>query len=460
MSERSLRVLKLVAENVKRLSVVEIIPGDNPLVLIGGKNGAGKTSVIDSIAYVLGGERLVPSEPIRAGESEAKITADLDEFIVIRKFSRRREMLCGPIPDDVPHVHDSSCPSKWGETTSTLSITNREGAKYPSPQAMLDKLLGKLSFDPLAFSRESSKKQNEILRQLTKLDFSMLDSQRTSASERRAMHKKSLTIAEGERAKMPTYADAPAEVISIEEISAEVRKADDLRNAAETASIAVEAAKKFLEANDNEQRAAKEGIQRLEAELKRAKDHLQFLTNTGETKTAETQLLVTAAEEAKKLVPNFEELDKRLREIDLTNGKVRANIIAADRDKEVKRLEGLVATEDARVKEIDLSKAQMLEAAKFPIPGLGLTDDGVTFEGLPLEQVSSSVQLRVSVAIGLALNSSIKVLLIRNGNLLDDDSLKIVSGMAAESGAQVWMEYVTASGDGMTVMMEDGHVKA
>jgi hypothetical protein len=92
------------------------------------------------------------------------------------------------------------------------------------------------------------------------------------------------------------------------------------------------------------------------------------------------------------------------------------------------------------------------------VPGLGLSDDGVTFGGLPFAQASSSEQLRVSVAIGLALNPKLKVLLIRNGNMLDDDSLKAVAAQAEEAGAQVWCEWVTSNPEGVSVMIEDGRV--
>ena len=120
--------------------------------------------------------------------------------------------------------------------------------------------------------------------------------------------------------------------------------------------------------------------------------------------------------------------------------------------------QALVAELTKKLEQLDADKAAKLQGAKFPVAGLGLTDDGVTFEGLPLAEVSASVQLRVSIAIGLALNPTLKVLLIRNGNLLDDDSLKLVAEQAAEAGAQVWMEYVTSDAGDVSVMLEDGHV--
>src|SRR5262249_30133280 len=146
--------------------------------------------------------------------------------------------------------------------------------------------------------------------------------------------------------------------------------------------------------------------------------------------------------------------------IDAKNTKVRLNLAKAAQEAEVERLRKLVEEDDDMVKAVDAKKKELLGAAKFPIDGLGLSDNGVTWNGLPLEQASASEQLRISVAIALALNPTLRVLLVRNGNLLDDDNLKALAEQAEEAKAQVWMEFVTTKPEGMTVVMEDGHAKA
>ncbi len=331
---------------------------------------------------------------------------------------------------------------------------------------MRDKLLGRLTFDPLAFSREPAKSQNEILRRLVHLDFSLLDGQRKTAYDRRAMHKKSVSIAEGQLATLPTHANVPKEEIPIDDLSAKIRKGDELRRIAQTRMDSVETVQRNVEALQRG-RAEKAGtlreiraqIERLEARYAAEDSDQAKLDIEIEAKTTELSNLVAVMEEAKAAVPNFEELDTQLAEVDRTNRKVRENLARAAQEAEVKRLAGLVAEEDAKIKKIDTKKEETLQSTKFPIAGLGLSDEGVTFNNLPLEQASSSEQLRISVAIGLALNPSVNVLLIRNGNLLDEENLKLVTDMAEAASAQVWMEFVTASPEGMTVLMEDGHVK-
>lgn len=103
-------------------------------------------------------------------------------------------------------------------------------------------------------------------------------------------------------------------------------------------------------------------------------------------------------------------------------------------------------------------RAAMIQAAEFPVQGLAISETGVTLHGIPFSQCSSAEQLRVSVAIGLAANPKLKVLLIRDGSLLDDESLALVARMAEEAKAQVWIERVEVDKT-VSVIIEDGHVK-
>ena len=95
--------------------------------------------------------------------------------------------------------------------------------------------------------------------------------------------------------------------------------------------------------------------------------------------------------------------------------------------------------------------------ADFPIPGLAFDADGVTFNGIPFAQCSSAERLRVSVAMGIALNPKLKVLLIRDGSLLDDNNLAMIAEAAKEADAQVWIERVS-KGEECSVIIEDGEV--
>ncbi|NIV98742.1 AAA family ATPase, partial [Candidatus Saccharibacteria bacterium] len=144
-----MKIVQLTAENVKKLKVVRIRP-DGSLVVIGGKNGQGKSSVLECIMAALGGKKHVLPEAVREGEKKGYTELDLDNGISIKRTFTK-------------------------DGGGQLTITNKEeGTSYSSPQAMLDKIVGKISFDPLMFARAGEKEQLEFLRHLTGLDFSEL----------------------------------------------------------------------------------------------------------------------------------------------------------------------------------------------------------------------------------------------------------------------------------------------
>ena len=140
--------------DVKRLVAIDIRPNGD-VVVLGGKNGAGKSSVLDAITYALAGERSLPREPLRRGTEKGEVEIDLGEFRVRRTFT----------------------PGGGG----TLTVLSPEGARYPSQQAMLDRLTGKLAFDPLAFAGQKPDEQAKTLRGMLGLDFTTIDAERSAA---------------------------------------------------------------------------------------------------------------------------------------------------------------------------------------------------------------------------------------------------------------------------------------
>lgn len=142
------KIIQLNAENVKVLKAIEIKPDQN-IIELTGKNGQGKSSVIDSIIMGILGKKYQPEKPVREGESEANISINIGNLIIKRKIK--------------------------ADGSSTLRVENTEGASYGSPQAMLDELVSNISFDPLQFSKAMSSDNNKQLKVVLIKDGSLLD---------------------------------------------------------------------------------------------------------------------------------------------------------------------------------------------------------------------------------------------------------------------------------------------
>lgn len=149
---------------------------------------------------------------------------------------------------------------------------------------------------------------------------------------------------------------------------------------------------------------------------------------------------------------------EKIENAEAINRKIRENISYLDAQKAVRDREAKSTELSAELDQVDAAKLKKIQSAKFPIEGLSITDSGVTFNGVPFEQASGAEQLRVSVAIGMAANPKLRVLLCRDGSLLDETSLRILTEIVQERDYQLWLERV-GEGKECTVIIEDGYVK-
>jgi hypothetical protein len=412
-----MKIERLRALNVKRLDEIDLVLGDAALVIVGGNNGAGKTSVLDSIWMALGGATAVPERPIRDGQEEASVELDLGDWTVTRRWLRN-----GP---------------------GDLTVRNRDGDSKSRPQSWLDGLVGSLSFDPLAFSRQSPRAQADTLRTLVGLDTAQLDAVHARVYEERRAENRELKSLEARLAATPEV-EAPDEVVSVSGLSERLREAMASNAQRESLLHALDRAAARVMAAQGE-------LDRLRAEVVRAKAAVDEAEQAEDmaAKAVETAPPVIAIGEIQAEIAAAEDTNTRVRAKRARAG-LAAQVEAAR--KESDRLTG-------ELERVEESKAELLAAAEFPVPDLSLDGETVTYRGIPLAQSSSSEQLRVSLAMGLAMNPKLKVVLIRDGSLLDHDSLRIVEEMAVAAGAQVWVERVSQDGP-TTYIIEDGRVKA
>ncbi|MGV1047650.1 MAG: AAA family ATPase [Solirubrobacterales bacterium] len=422
------KIIKLTASNVKRLSAVSITP-EGALVVIGGKNGQGKSSTLDAIQYALGGDTSDPM-PVRRGEEKAVVVVDLGEIIVKRTFTAA------------------------GGTS--LVVTDADGVRKSGPQGILDKLTGKLTFDPLEFSRQKPKQQAETLRSLLGIDFTDADAKREKLFNERTLVNRDAKTLEARMQGMPTTPGLPAEEISTAEILEEQRKASAQNAANAIQRQNLEMRQSNLGDCEKDVNTASNLINRLESELKVAREDYEKAVEE-EKKTIR---LVKAQQEvvAGLADVSLEGFKAKLAEAEVTNSRIRANRARADVVKQYKAKSEEAENLTAAIGALDDDKRRQVTSAKFPIPGLSFDAAGnITLNEIPFQQACSSLQLQTSVAIGIALNPKLRIMLCRDGSLLDADSLKMLGEMAEKHDVQIWLEMVDPRLEG-AIIIEDGRI--
>jgi hypothetical protein len=413
-----MKIIELYSENVKRLRAVTISPTD-PVVVIGGNNGQGKSSVIDSIFYALGGKDALPLKPVHEGATHATIRVTLDDFTVERRIAPDR--------------------------SSSLRITGKDGGKLASPQALLDRIVGDLTFDPLAFAKMKPPAQVEALRKVAGLDekFATLDRQRAAKMEARTLLGRDVDKLAGSLATMPRIEDAPRAEVDVGGLMAQLREAQAARD-----SAASQKAK--LRNAEEEIRQCEESIADLESQLRTLQEALAGWKTYRDKQSAYVASLPDHA-------PTIAAIEAQIAGASEANRKHLHNQQRAKIAQEHDQAKAAYETLTAAIRDIAAQKEALLAAAAFPVPGLSFNADGVTMNGQPFEQASAAEQLRASVAMGAAVNPELKILLVRDGSLLDADSMRMLAEMAKESDMQVWLERVGA-GDENAIIIEDGEL--
>jgi DNA repair exonuclease SbcCD ATPase subunit len=425
------RIIGLQAENVKRIKAVDIRPNGSSMVVVGGNNGQGKTSTLDAIEIALCGGKKIPPKPVREGAESAHIVVETEDLVVTRTINPDR--------------------------TSSLVVTSKDGKKYSSPQKILDDLVSSLSFDPLEFTRMKPDKQEETLRELLGIDTKRLDLARSVAFESRTIVNREVKQMEAQLDKMPFHEDAPKDPLSTEEVQ-------EALNAAIAHNKRVSELDANLVAIDREIDGYEADATKCEAEIKRLRELLSAESAKRIAISKKIADTTKAREEAYKEASSVQEINEqeivaKLASLSGENQKVQDNKAYHDHVRllETKRKEA--EEHSKQITAVDAKKRKLLEEAEYPIPELSISPEGgVMLSGVPLEQASAAESLRASMAIAIAMNPDFPVALIRDGSLLDENSLRLVEEMAAEKNCQVWVERV-GEGEECSVIISEGVIK-
>lgn len=423
-----MKIVKLSAENFKKLRAVEITP-TGELVEITGRNSQGKTSVLDAIWAALAGTNHIQAVPIRKGQDRARIRLDLGELIVERRFTA---------------------------AGSTLAVENAEGARYKSPQGMLDALLGALTFDPLAFVSQAPREQFEALRAIVPLDVDVdqLDAMNRGDFDRRTeINREAKALrAQADGIAVPAdLPDAPVDTAALKDRLAGAAKVN--------ADLEARRGRREQAARDvTERRDAARRERERAGELRAEALRLEARAGALDAQADELQgKLETAAPlpdpiDAEAIRTDLDVAERVNRGVEQRQRKAGLLAQAAEQEAAAK---ALTETMEARAR----AKADAIARAPMPVPGLGFGDGVVTLGGIPFDQASTAEQLRVSVAIAMAANPRLRVIRIKEGSLLDEDGVALIATMAREHDYQVWLEKVDTSGK-VGIVIEDGAVVA
>jgi DNA repair exonuclease SbcCD ATPase subunit len=452
-----MKIIRLQVHNILRLVAVEIIPGDKPVIQLTGKNAQGKSSVLNAIWMALGGEDTIPSKPIHKGAEKGVIDVQLGDELDKPEYTVRRT---------------------FTDKGTYITVTSKEGARYPSPQALLDKLVGDLSFDPLEFTRMRPALQLEELARINPLevdkkklveisgiDLSLarggpLDLLNYYEEEIKGQRTLASRDAERSRAAADTaWKDAPE--TPPKEVS--VKELIEKRKARQSELDFWLGERRELERLQNGLRREKEDLAELSKNLDEAAAKIKRLSKM----VAEKEEIVAAADAQHKAAadkglgpqPTFDDVDAEMEKAEASNKLAAAHKKAAELEEKAQSAESIAAGVLEKLTAIRAYKTAVQATAKFPLPELSFGDGEVLLNGLPFKQASDAEQLRVSIAIAMAANPKLRVVRVRDGSLLDSDGMKLLEGLAKERDFQVWIETV---GEDKTVgvHIEDGQVVA
>lgn len=409
----SIAINKLEIENVKRIKAVKVEPSPTGLTVIGGNNNQGKTSVLDSIAWALGGNRFKPSKAAREGSvvpPSLKITMT-NGLIVERKGKN-----------------------------SSLKVIDPNGNK--GGQQLLDSFVEELAINLPKFMDSTAKEKADILLQIIGVGPQLAELEIKEKQLYDQRHAIGVIADQKEKfAKEQTYyPDAPKELVSIADLIAEqqevlAKNGENARKRQNAQQIKTAYEGKLAEVN------------RLSEQLKAAQAELETLENDLQIAT---DLTIDLIDES------TEEIESNIANIEQINLKVRANL-----DKEKAEEEARVQREEynrlsSEIEAVRKNKRDLLSDADLPLEGLSVNDGKLLYLGQEWDNMSGSQQLMVATAIVRKLKPDCGFVLIDKLEQMDQITLNQFGKWLEDEGLQAIATRVS-TGDECSIIIEDGY---
>lgn len=411
----SIKINNLEIENTKRIKAVRLEPTQNGLTVIGGKNGQGKTSVLDSIAWALGGEKFRPTSASREGAvTPPSLKITLNNGLIVERKGKN----------------------------SSLKVIDPNGNK--GGQQLLNEFVSELAIDLPKFLNASNKEKANTLLQIIGVGDELFHLEKL---ENEMYNRRHMTgqIADQKKKfadEQPYYADAPKELISVSDL---LKQQQDI-----------------LARNGENQRLRQER-DRLESKMNTIDDAVEQAKNKLfdlERQQLEVmQKLETARKTADQLVDeSTEELEQNIKDIEEINVKVRANEAKKAAEADAKKYKDEYDALTTRLEDVRAEKISLLNQADLPLPGLSVESGELLYRGHRWDCMSGGEQLKVATAIVRKLKPQCGFVLIDKLEQMDLDAMNEFGAWLEDEGLQAIATRVS-TGDECAIIIEDGEVK-
>ena len=403
----TLKINRLEIENVKRVKSVRIEPTANGLTVIGGRNNQGKTSVLDSIAWALGGDRYRPAQAQREGSiTPPNLRIIMDNGLIVERKGKN----------------------------SDLKVTDPSGKK--SGQQLLNEFVEQLALDLPKFIDANEKEKARILLNIIGVGdrLAVMDKEEQELYNRRLAVGQIADRKEKFAKEQPYYPEAPKELVSATEL---IRKQQDIL------------------AQNGENQRKRDKLHQLEQEYQKVIEELENLLRRQKALEADLEIAKTSA--ADLTDQSTKELEESILSIEEVNRKVRANLDKDKAEEDAKEYRRQYRELTKQIEDMRQSKADLLNNADLPLPGLSVKEGELTYNGFKWDSMSGSDQLRVATAIVRKLNPRCGFVLLDKLEQMDTDTLNEFGQWLEAEGLQAIATRVSTGGE-CSIIIEDGYV--
>ena len=389
----SIKINKLEIENVKRIKAVKIEPTANGLTIVGGNNNQGKTSVLDSIAWALGGENFRPSKAQREGSV---------------------------IPPNLHMVMSNGLVVERKGKNSSLKVTDPNGNK--GGQQLLNEFVEQLALNLPKFMESSGKEKAKTLLKIIGVGEQLAELERQEKelfNERLAIGR--IADQKDKYAKeQPYFPDAPKDLVSPTELIRQQQEILARNGENQKKRERVRSYQQSIAFLDQEVEAMREQLQKKEQELADAKTSL----NVAMMDAQELRDQSTA------------ELERNIANIEEINRKVRANM-----DKDKAEEDALTYKEQydrltVKLNDVRTAETDLLKNADLPLPELAVKEGELVYKEQKWDNMSGSDRLRVATAIVRKLNPKCGFVLLDKLEQMDIRTLNEFGAWLEQEGLQ------------------------